>query len=142
MPAVRFTPAMGRTSNEALVVGMVPVGCRLGGGVQGGRDVYALYNVGGRLYAGGSFDYVYDLAGDPPSQQIDAKRIAVWDGRNWSPLTDVISGDEAGLNGTVRAITFYNADIAIGGDFSLGTKGSDPDTTLNRGGYLGWPGLA
>ena len=73
------------------------------------NQVAALAISGGDLYAGGNFTFLGD--GTTP-----AKRIAKWNGSNWSSLTG--SGIN-GVNGAVSVITVTATDVYAGGNFTL-----------------------
>jgi trimeric autotransporter adhesin len=79
-------------------------------GIPNGVDstVRALYvdAAENKIYMGGHF---IEVAGDT-----NAKGIAVYDGVNWTPLSQGVYGKGQ----YVRAITKYNGDIIIGGYFS------------------------
>lgn len=108
-----FTNVAGNTPADRLVKwnGTAWVGGNSGVDVQGGVDstVRVLYvdpqtNL---LYMGGHF---LQLNGDA-----NCSRVAVYNGNSWSPLG-------TGVNSYVRAITKYNGNIIVGGDFN--TAGS------------------
>lgn len=64
--------------------------------------VNALLNIGGTLYAGGSFSAIGTVGADS---------VAQWNGTAWLPMY-------FGLNGPVYALTSYNNHLIAGGDFS------------------------
>ncbi len=77
----------------------------LGGGLS--SSVSALAVSGGNLYAGGAFTSALNT-GDV---LVTVNRVAKWDGTSWSAL-------DAGMNGTVNALTFSGSDLYAGGAFT------------------------
>jgi hypothetical protein len=76
-----------------------------GGGTN--LEVFALTVYNGDLIVGG----IFDTAGT-----VRARRIARWNGTNWSPLGNGTGGGLIGL-GIVRCLTVYNGDLIAGGYF-------------------------
>jgi len=94
----------------------------------GDADSYVrgLKVIGDKLYATGVFHH----AGGVP-----ANDIAVWDGYNWSALSnDIFYADSAGHGGTITDIAVYNNELYITGSFHF----INSDTVHNIAKYNGW----
>jgi trimeric autotransporter adhesin len=75
----------------------------VGTGLDG--DVYVFAELGGDLYAGGSFSVASQSA-----------NVARWDGSSWEPVG-------GGISGTVRALTVHDGTLYAGGVFSNPDEG-------------------
>jgi trimeric autotransporter adhesin len=109
----------------------IPIGMGTNAGV------YALADVDGDLYAGGSFT----LAGDSA-----AAYVARWDGRAWHPLG---TGMSLGFpDPSVSAICAYNDRVVVGGSFRVAGDVSawniaawNDTTWINIGGFFALQGI-
>jgi hypothetical protein len=82
----------------------------VGGGTSGfGGDVNALAVYGGSLIAGG----VFTTAGG-----VACNRVARWTGAAWQPLGEGIQSDNLLSNFPVMAMTVFNGELVVAGNFS------------------------
>lgn len=92
-----------------------------------GPSVRALASFAGELVVAGAFR----RAGGVP-----VNRIAGWDGTGWSPLGSPSTGPGTGLDGEVHAMTVYQGELVVGGEFTH--AGDQPVNHLARWDGTGW----
>jgi hypothetical protein len=88
-----------------------------GQGANGLIRALALYK--GKLVVTGEFSAIGTLSG------LDARQIAAWDGTTWTPLGQGLYGGFGG-----DALTVYNGDLIVGGNFTY--AGGNPANNIAR----------
>ena len=99
----------------------------VGTGMSDAVAVLAVYR--GELIAGGEFSF---------AEGATVNEIARWNGTRWFPLGEPVSGMSGGWP-TVRALTVYNRELIVGGEFS--GAGGGPANNIARWDGSQWRSL-